>query len=148
MIHEQDAFDGFDGFESYASEQDGDTEQDHQIRSVFNNKNVQLIEKNQELLDRADDERNEKIRDFVEENNVLIPIAPIQGGADGLHLIGTARAFVEVIDDEPHVRVGGGFQTLKEYHDVNKKHFKGVIVSHMQNSNLQYEEVVDGLLSG
>ena len=109
---------------------------------------MQLIEKNQELLDQADDERNEKIRDFVEENNVLIPIAPIKGGADGLHLIGTARAFIEVIDDEPQVRVGGGFQTLKEYHDTNKKHFKGVIVSHMYNSNLQYEEVVDGLLSG
>lgn len=118
------------------------------IRSVFNQKNEKLIEKNQELLELASDERNEKIKEFVDQYNVLIPIAPIKGGTDGLHLIGTARAFVDIIDDEPHVRVSGGFQNLKEYHDTNKKHFKGTIVTHMHNQNLDYDKVVDGLLSG
>lgn len=66
IVSNKDYEGGFGGgFESYASEQDGDAEADQQVRGIFNSKNVQLIEKNQELLDQADDERNEKIRDFV-----------------------------------------------------------------------------------
>ena len=59
-------YEGTDVFESYASEHDGDTDLDHQIRSVFNHKNLPLLEKNKDLLEQVDDERNDKIKEFVE----------------------------------------------------------------------------------
>lgn len=97
----------------------------------------------------VDDERNEKIKEFVAENNVLIPIGPIQGGADGLHLVGTVRTFIDLEEDgEPMVRVGGGKETLKDYHENNKRHFKTVIFQHMKSTNMDYGQVVDGLLKG
>ena len=133
---------------SYASEIDVDGEYDQRIRDVFNSKNGQLLKKNQELLDLGDDERNDKIREFVEENNVLIPIAPLPCKLEGLHLIGTVRTFVDVVDDQAVVRVGGGYETLEDYHNKNKRHFKQTIVDHMENSNMEYDEVVDGLLAG
>ena len=136
-------------FEGGVADDDNDAELDQAIRDVFNSKNEQLIQKNQSLLNLADDERNEKIKEFVEQNNVLIPIGPIEGGADGLHLIGTVRTFIELEEDgEPMVRVGGGKESLKDYHENNKRHFKTVIFQHMQASNSSYDQVVDGLLKG
>lgn len=67
---------------------------------------------------------------------------------EGLYLIGTVRTFVDVADDQPVVRVGGGYETLRHYHQKNKRHFKQTIVNHMENNNMEYDEVVDGLLSG
>jgi regulator of sigma D len=45
---------------------DDDAELDQAIRDVFNSKNEQLLEKNQSLLNVVDDERNEKIKEFVD----------------------------------------------------------------------------------
>lgn len=52
-------------FEGGASADD-DAELDQAIRDVFNSKNEQLLEKNQSLLNVVDDERNEKIKEFVD----------------------------------------------------------------------------------
>lgn len=46
------------------------------------------------------------------------------------------------------MRVGGGYEPLKNYVEKNGRHFKRVIVTHMNKSGKDYEDVVDNMVSG
>ena len=80
----------------------------------------------------------------------MVPIAPIED-KEGLYLTGSVRIFHSMDGDGfCFVRVGGdeGFELLEDYVAKNDRHFKRVIMTHMNTSGLEYPEVVDAMLAG
>lgn len=125
-------------------------ELDEETDKIFSKRNKTLQKINDELLEHPDyqNDLNDTLIEYVCNKVPMVPIAPIEGGADGLYLIGTVRCFVDQDGDNARVRVGTDYEPINVFVKKNKRHFQRTITYHMKSSGEDYGTVVGGMMQG
>lgn len=114
-----------------------ESELDKQCDDLFYETPIQFVPRKGNKID-------EKIRFYIQELNITIPIESIKGD---LYLIGSERLNIKQNqnNDSLMVRVGGGYVKFEEHIEKYDRYYQRMLVTHMIKSGESLEWVIDQL---